>query len=193
MGGLYKQFIDRIADQLVADRTIEVQDVAAYKFGIEITILKVIHYASYIAIALFIRKLLELLIIFAIFYAFRRNTGGFHTKTKLGCYVFSCVVIFLSLLATNLSFNWWVLTAVSTLDLVLLLTLSPVQNSNRRLDTEDIEYFRRRLLSVSALYAAVYITTTGLGAEYCITLYTIGLTLNTLLTIMGKMQSIKKQ
>lgn len=192
MGERYERFIDKIADQLVEDHTIDAADVEAYKFGIEVTILKVIHYVSYIAIALCLRKLLELVIIFVIFYSFRRNTGGFHAKTRLGCYLFSCAVIFLSLLATNLKLDWWVLTAVSVLDLVILLILAPVQHSNRKLEAEDIGYFRRRLLFISAIYVAVYIVTTGLEAGYCITLFTIGLTMNTLLTIMGKLQSIRQ-
>lgn len=37
----------------------------------------------------------------------RHNTGGFHVKTRFGCYVFSCAVIFLSLFATELNFAWW--------------------------------------------------------------------------------------
>lgn len=192
MNEKYKHFVDKIANKLVADHTIDATEIEAYKFGIEVTILKVIHYVSYIAIALCMRKFLEAVVIFAVLYTFRRNTGGFHAKTRLGCYVFSCAVIFLSLLATHLSIDCRVLTTVSILDLVVLLILSPVQHSNRGLDADDIGYFRRRLMFVSALYAALYIVTTGLGAEYCITLYTIGLTMNTLLTTMGKLQSIKQ-
>lgn len=192
MSEKYKCFVDKIANKLVADHTIDAAEIEAYKFGIEVTILKIIHYVSYIAIALCMRKFLEAVVIFAVLYTFRRNTGGFHAKTRLGCYAFSCAVIFLSLLSTHLSIDWRVLTAVSILDLVVLLILSPVQHSNRRMDVDDIGYFRRRLMYVSTLYAVLYIVTTGLGAEYCIALYTIGLTFNILLTIMGKLQTIKQ-
>lgn len=192
MGERYKKFIDKIADQLVEDQTIDVADVEAYKFGIEVTILKVIHYVSYIAIALCMRKLFELVIIFAIFYSFRRNTGGFHAKTRLGCYVFSCAVIFLSLFATELSFAWWGMTAVSVLDLIVLLILSPVQHINRKLDAEDIACFRRRLKIISLTFLIIYAVTSGLGGLYLVKLYTIGATMVTLLTVMGKLESIKQ-
>lgn len=192
MGERYKKFIDKIADQLVEDQTIDVADVEAYKFGIEVTILKVIHYVSYIAIALCMRKLFELVIIFAIFCSFRRNTGGFHAKTRLGCYVFSCAVIFLSLFATELSFAWWGMTAVSVLDLIVLLILSPVQHINRKLDAEDIACFRRRLKIISLTFLIIYAVTSGLGGLYLVKLYTIGATMVTLLTVMGKLESIKQ-
>lgn len=188
----YRNLIDKIIYGLVADSTINSADVEAYKFGLEITILKAFHYVSYIAIALCMNKLLEFAVIFVVFYIFRRNTGGYHAQTRIGCYLFSCVVIFLSLFTTEISFSWQGAAIISILDIFILLILSPVQNSNRNLDTEDIEYFRHRLRILSVIFYVVYIATIGLKAEYFITLYTIGLTMDTFLTILGKLQSIKQ-
>lgn len=184
--------VDKIIENLIKNNSIDVADVEVYKFGVEATILKLLHYTSYLVIALCMDRFLEFAIIFAVFYIFRRNTGGFHAQTRIGCYLFSCAVIFLSLLATRLSINWWSAATISFLDIIVLLVLSPVQNSNRNLDTEDIEYFRHRLRILSAIICVVYIITIGLRGGYFITLYTIGLTMNTLLTILGKLQSIKQ-
>lgn len=137
-------------------------------------------------------KIIEFVVIFAVLYAFRRNTGGFHAKTRIGCYLFSCAVIFLSLLATEINFSWQGAAVISILDIIILLILSPVKNSNRNLDTEEIEYFRHRLRMLSVIFSVVYIVTLGLKAGYLITLYTIGLTMDTLLTILGKLQFIKQ-
>lgn len=192
MNEKYKHFVDKIANKLVADHTIDVTEIEAYKFGIEVTILKVIHYVSYIAIALCMRKFLEAVVIFAVLYTFRRNTGGFHAKTRLGCYVFSCAVIFLSLFATELNFAWWGMTATSVLDLIVLLIISPVQHINRKLDVEDIACFRRRLKIISLTFLIIYAVTSGLGGLYLVKLYTIGATMATILTVMGKLESIKR-
>lgn len=192
MGEKYRNLIDKITYGLVADNIINSADVEAYKFGLEITILKVFHYVSYIAIALCMKKIIEFVVIFAVLYAFRRNTGGFHAKTRIGCYLFSCAVIFLSLLATEINFSWQGAAVISILDIIILLILSPVKNSNRNLDTEEIEYFRHRLRMLSVIFSVVYIVTLGLKAGYLITLYTIGLTMDTLLTILGKLQFIKQ-
>lgn len=192
MGEKYRNLIDKIAYGLVKDNAIDTADVEAYRFGLEVTILKAIHYVSYIAIALCMKKFLEFVFVFAILYAFRRNTGGFHAKTRIGCYLFSCTIILLSLFATELSFDLWAMATISIFDIIVLLVLSPAQNSNRNLDTEDIEYFKHRLRILSACLCVVYIATIWLGARYFITLYTIGLTMDTLLTILGKLQSIKQ-
>ena len=192
MSEKYRNFIDKITYGLVADSTINYADVEVYKFGLEMTILKAFHYISYIARALCIKKIIEFVVIFAVLYAFRRNTGGFHAKTRIGCYLFSCAVIFLSLLATEINFSWQGAAVISILDIIILLILSPVKNSNRNLDTEEIEYFRHRLRMLSVIFSVVYIVTLGLKAGYLITLYTIGLTMDTLLTILGKLQFIKQ-
>ncbi len=192
MGEKYKSLIDRITYGLVKDNSIDAADVEAYKFGLEVTILKALHYVSYVAIALCMKKFLEAVIVFAVLYAFRRNTGGFHAKTRIGCYLFSCAVIFLSLFATDLNLNRWAMMIISILDVIVLLGLSPVQNSNRNMDAEDMEYFRHRLRVLLLIYFIIYLATIALGAGYFIALYTIGLTMDTLLAIMGKLQSLKQ-
>jgi accessory gene regulator B len=192
VGEKYRNLIDKITYDLVMDNLIASSDVDAYKFGLEVTILKAFHYVSYIVLALCMKKFFEFVIIFAVLYVFRRNTGGYHAQTRIGCYLFSCAVIFLSLLATEINFSWQGATVISILDIIILLILSPVKNSNRNLDAEEIEYFRHRLRLWSVFFSMVYIATLGLRAGYLITLYTIGVTMDTLLTILGKLQSIKQ-
>lgn len=192
MKNVSEVLVNKIIGNLIENNSIDVTDVEVYKFGVETILLKALHYTSYLIIALCMNKLLELAIIFVVFYIFRRNTGGYHAQTRIGCYLFSCAVIFLSLFATELSFSWWGAAIISILDIIILLVLSPVQNSNRNLDTKEIEYFRHRLRLLSVSFFAVYTATIGLRIEYFIALYTIGLTMNTLLTILGKLQSVKQ-
>ncbi|MDE6749042.1 MAG: accessory gene regulator B family protein [Lachnospiraceae bacterium] len=192
MKNVSEVFVDKIIENLIENNSIAVADMEVYKFGVETTILKTLHYTSYFVIALCMDKYLEFAIIFTVFYVFRRNTGGYHAHTRMGCYLFSCTVIILSLFATNLSFNWWGMTTISITNLVLLLILSPVQHINRKLDPEDIDCFRHRLKIISLVFLITYVVTTGLGEIYLIKLYTIGLTMVTLLTILGKLQSIRQ-
>lgn len=184
--------VDKIIENLIGNNLVDFADEEMYRFGIEVTMLKVLHYTSYLVIALCMNKLFAFAVIFTVFYIFRRNTGGFHAKTRIGCYLFSCAAIFLSLFATDLNFNWWIAATITILDLIILLILSPVHNRNRNLDTEEIEYFKRRLKVLSVFFFVVYIGTIGLKAGYFITLYTIGLTMDTLLTILGKLQCIRE-
>ncbi len=192
MKNVSEVLVNKIIGNLIENSSIDVTDVEVYKFGVETILLKALHYTSYLIIALCMNKLLELAIIFVVFYTFRRNTGGYHAQTRIGCYLFSCAVIFLSLFATEVNFSWQGAAIISILDIIILLILSPVKNSNRNLDEEDEEYFKHRLKILSVIFSVVYIATLGLRAKYFIALYTIGLTMDTLLTILGKLQSIKQ-
>lgn len=192
MKNVSEVLVNKIIGNLIENNSIDVTDVEVYKFGVETILLKALHYTSYLIIALCMNKLLELAIIFVVFYTFRRNTGGYHAQTRIGCYLFSCAVIFLSLFATGVNFSWQGAAIISILDIIILLILSPVKNSNRNLDEEDEEYFKHRLKILSVIFSVVYIATFGLRAEYFIELYTIGVTMDTLLTILGKLQSISQ-
>lgn len=190
MKNVSEALVDRILDKLIENNSIDAADVEVYKFGVETILLKALHYMSYFVIALCMNKFLEFAIIFAVFYIFRRNTGGYHAKTRFGCYLFSCAVIFLSLFATELRFSWQGAAMISILDIIVLLILSPVRNSNRNLDMDEIVCFRHRLRRLSVIFVVVYIATIILGTEYFTALFTIGLTMDAVLTILGTMQSI---
>lgn len=189
---LYEHIVDKIMYSIIESKLISAEDADAYRFGTEVTLLKSIHFVSYLIMAVYMRKTFEFFVIFAVFILFRRNTGGFHAQTRIGCFFFSCTMVFLSLFATELNISWWVAATISIIDIIVLLKLSPIQNSNRNLDSEDIVCFRHRLRILSVIFSVVYIATLGLRGKYFIALYTIGLTMDTLLTILGKLQSIKQ-
>ncbi len=189
MNNICECTVNRIAEKLKKERVIDVNNLDAYKFGIEVSILKAIHIISYLAIASCMGKIMEFIVFFAVFSAFRQNIGGFHAKTRIGCYLFSCFVIFMSLLATELNLELWMMVLITIFDIIILFILAPVQNSNRKLDLDEFEYFRYRLITVSIMFAIIYMITIGLKGLQLISLYTIGVSLGTVLTILGKIQS----
>ncbi len=75
---------------------------------------------------------------------------------RIGCCLFSCVVIFLSLFTTEISFSWQSAAIISILEIFILLILSPVKNSNRNLDTEDMEYFNIGLRYCQWFFCGLY-------------------------------------
>lgn len=191
MRNISEILVDKIIENLIENNSIDVKDLEIYRFGIEATMLKALHYTSYFALAVWMNKLLEFTIIFAVFYMFRRYTGGYHAQTRIGCYLFSCIIVFLSLLATNLSFNWKEMMLVSCLDLITPLKLSPVQNENRKLNAEDIACFRQRIKITTLVFLIICIITILMNGTYFINMYTIGLTMVSLLMLLGKAETIK--
>ena len=59
--------VNRILEKLIENDSIDVEDVEVYKFGVETTLLKALHYSSYVLIALCRNKFVEFAIFFAVF------------------------------------------------------------------------------------------------------------------------------
>lgn len=139
------------------------------------------------------RRVPEFIVIFSIFCAFRRNVGGFHAKTRTGCYLFSCSVIVMALAAAGNEIDPIFLYGLTFCELMLLLFVFPVKNENRPLDEEEIVCFRKRLFILILLYMAAFVLTAWARWFRLIQLYAIGLTLAASLALLGKIQERRNQ
>lgn len=184
-------WIDRVINILLADGVISDPDAEAYRFGIETLILKAVHVMTYLLIAAALGKVREFLIIFGVLCIFRRNTGGFHADTRLGCYFFSCIVIGMSLLLCNVPIMPWQMHIMAVLLLLIMNSCEPVRNRNRRMDDEEAACFKRRLKRESVFFSLIYIMCIAFGGSYLACLLVIGIFTNTLLMVLGKLQSEK--
>lgn len=106
--------------------------------------MKLLHCLSYLCIAACLKMLPELIIIACILIPLRRNAGGYHAKTKTGCYIFSCFYVLLILLIYKTIINqfmWWSALVLSD---VIIFCMSPADTENKKLDRIEIEYFRKK-------------------------------------------------
>ncbi len=77
---------------------------------------------------------------------------------------------------------------ISLCEAVILMLISPVENENRPLDEEEISCFKKRLYILTAIYFTALIITIKMGYFQLLWLFTIGLSLTTILTLLGKFQ-----
>ncbi len=182
---------DKVIGSLVTDGVIDGAEAEAYRFGIEMLILKAVHVLSYILIALIMGKAPEFMVIFGVLCVFRRNTGGFHANTRLGCYCFSCAAIAVSLLLCDVSVAPWQTHFGALLLLLIMNSCPPVRNKNRRMDNEEAAYFKRRLKWESVIFSLVYVICMIFGAAYFAYILVVGIFTNTMLMALGKVQSAK--
>ena len=136
----YDSMADRFAKYLTEEDCICAEEADAYRFGIEVTFLKLVHIASYLLIAVCMKRVLEFIVIFGIFYAFRKNTGGFHARTRLGCYLFSCTAIAAALLLAGAELSGKITMGLTAACLIVLFCISPVRHENRSLEEEEISF-----------------------------------------------------
>lgn len=191
MKAVVNRVTDKIVDRLLTDKAIDSTEAEAYRFGVEIMCLKAVHIISYVLIAALMNKIPEFLVIFGVLSIFRKNTGGFHAKTRIGCYFFSCGVIIAGLCLSGAAafIRPWMAHCLAASCLILMWILTPVENRNRRLDLDEIRFFKHRQAWSSVIFVILYLiirmAVKDVGLPYFMVL---GLGLNTVLTVMGKLQ-----
>lgn len=189
MSDIFGRLVEGITLWLVKAKAISANEIESYRFGVEVTLLKSMHFISYIAIALCMGKALEFIVIFSVFGIFRRNTGGFHARTRVGCYFFSCTVIAMALYASGLGIAIdGFLHLFVMVELLVMVLISPVKNENRGLDAEETCYFRKRLCMVTGIFSIVYFAVLISGGRHFSWWMAIGVSMNAMLTILGKLQ-----
>lgn len=139
---------DRILSQLIKLNIIDSEDEDIYRFGLEGISLKLVHYLSYFLIATLLREWMRFLIFFSAFLLLRKNAGGYHAKTKGGCYVSSCLTVLCVIVCIKASAYWQY--AAPAVGIIMLLAdaavfaLAPRGNRNRVFDREETAAFRKR-------------------------------------------------
>lgn len=176
---------------MIADGLISASETEAYRFGMEMLVLKTVHVISYVFIALALGKVQEFFIVFVVLCIFRRNTGGFHASTRLGCYIFSCTAIGISLLLCDAPIKMWQMHVMVLLLLLVMNGCAPVRSRNRRMDDDEAACFKRRLRRESIIFFMIYVVCVVLAGSYLACLLGIGIFTNTLLMALGKVQSGK--
>lgn len=184
----YDSMAGRFVEYLTEADYICAEEADAYRFGIEITFLKLVHIASYLLIALFMKRVLEFTVIFGIFYVFRKNTGGFHARTRMRCYLFSCAAVAVALLLAGAELSGKIIMGLTASCLIVLLCISPVRHENRPLEEEETCFFRRRLCVLSALYSIGLIIMELADYGRLAGPSMSGLLLVTALAVLGKLQ-----
>lgn len=191
MSFLFESLVNLTVGKLIKTSAISNDDFELYHFSVEVAYLKAIHFISYFAISLVMHKVIEGIIILTIFCAFRRNVGGYHARTRMGCYFFSCFTIFGSLYLTEINFSADIQIFIVICTLMVLIMMPPVYNYNRPVSIDDDRYFRRRLRISGGIFTLLFVILGVLSLWKFTWICTMGLFLATSLAILGKVQNAR--
>lgn len=143
---------ERLLKQMIQLHIIDSEDIEIYRFGLEGLWLKMIHYSSYFVIAVFCHEWKRFLVFFIAFLLLRKSAGGYHAKTRSGCYIGSCLLVFCIVMCMkmirfqeNAILAGGVLMALADL---CIFIFAPMENRNRVYDEEESRYFRNRAMKI---------------------------------------------
>ena len=116
-----------------------------YQYGFQCFLELSVSTICSIIIALFLGMLPECLFFFLLFIPMRSYGGGLHMKTYFACFIGSCFILTLSLLAVKyLTISIPISFALYLFAAVLILVIGPVDHPNREVDAQENRTFIKR-------------------------------------------------
>lgn len=151
------RLVNCILFKMQSEKLVDEEDIEIYQFGLECILLKLIHIISYLLIGICMGDVFSLLVSGSILIPLRRKTGGYHAKTRVGCYIFSCCVVLLLCLFNKAEMALMVRTAGMIVADILILLLTPMENENRVLELDEKILFRKQAIVLLALVNVVVV------------------------------------
>jgi len=137
-----------------AARTLEEQT-----YYIELLLESMITLSVLLISALFLHLFIETFTFILFFMWFRGNTGGFHTKTTIGCSILSIIVaLSASCIAKYWTGNEWILPAAAFFSYTVIFLFAPVNHPELALSSHEIIQCRkiaRRISFISAFILTI--------------------------------------
>ena len=172
-------------DMLVKHNVILEKDYEIYKFGIECLSIKFITLLIFMAIAVMLGNVVEMIIIYVTFKVMRECSGGFHANTRCGCIIFTCSNMYIALLISNVyvSKTLWICMLIG-IDIVLFL-FSPVDNHNNRLSEVEKMRYRTTMIKRLILFHIGVVFTMYCNIVFMYTSVLLGLFMISYFVILG--------
>lgn len=98
-----------------------------YRFGLECLLLEVVHYLSYIVIGFAMRMIMPMIVTAMVLIPLRRKSGGFHARTRSGCYLFSCSIVVAVCLLDKIIFPLWLCTITTFGANAIIFAFAPIE------------------------------------------------------------------
>ena len=183
---MMNSLIQHILFRMKTEELVNDEDEDVYRFGLECLLLKMIHYLSYIFIGFSLHMTVPMLVSVMLLMGLKSKTGGYHAKTRLGCYFFSCFIVFLICLLNKVEYPAWLFALAVFSANFIIWRFAPVENANRDLDKLEIKDFRRQALFMLCVVDVAVIATTAIKS-FAISQWLLnGLLVEAALIVVGK-------
>lgn len=169
-------------------KVINVDEEDVYRFGLECLLLEVIHYSSYIVISFILKMTIPMLVSAMVLIPLRRKSGGYHARTRVRCYLFSCTIVAVVCLLNKIIFPLWLSIITLLLSNVIVVALAPVENENRSFDQTERKKFRKQALII-LMMADMAVIISGIADGVIFQWLLNGVVIAAQLTLFGKLQT----
>lgn len=179
-----------LSRRMVERGIIKEEEQEIYQFGIRNGMIILLNVLTAFLIGLITEKLLIVAVFTVSFMVLRSYTGGYHSDSRIFCYIGSNLVLFIPVYTENL----FVKTKDSILYILLaiavsiIMIFSPMHSKNRKLDGAEQKHFGRKARAITIVQLIVLGVLWYMEYEsYAYAIYSsIGIT--AVLMLIGKIQ-----
>lgn len=158
-----KNISGNIADMLWTQGIIQKDDIDKCKYGIDIFFSSFVEIFSILLIAIFVGNFVETLLLFVAFIPLRIYAGGYHSDTKMKCYLISlgmygvfCIVS--KFIPCNM--NQTINVFGTILSLIIVLMKAPVIHFNKKINDIERKYYRKFSMEICLIETVIILLLT---------------------------------
>lgn len=146
---MLKTHIDRFVDILVKNGKCKKEDKSIVVYGLVVFFEILFNVVTTVVIGLLFNMMYESILFLLGFSFLRSYTGGYHAEKGYVCYIFSTVILILTLIVNKLILNIiyieFVLSILLIMSVIIILLYAPVDNKNRVLDKDEKVHFKKKI------------------------------------------------
>ncbi len=182
------------ADLLVNKNVIPYEKRNIIAHGITVMVELILNIVTTLILGVIFGLILESIIFLIAYSSIRMYTNGYHCKTSVGCYMFSCgiIIIFLSSIKFVILDNLQIVTLVSTaICIPIILKIAPINTKTRMLDKVEKTYFRKIMVRNLTIEISVIVILLLLNMPKYALIVSLSILVTTILLVVQKALNIK--
>lgn len=142
-----------IADWLVNSEVIEKTDKELYSYAVYSVFMSVSPLLLAIGFGLCMGCIVRSVMIVFPFVLIRKFSGGYHAKHAWVCFICSCLLLFLCIVASFYIRSGWLLAILTIGAAVSLVCFSPIEHVNRELSPEENTLYKK----ITAILVVIFL------------------------------------
>lgn len=182
-----------ITTWLIRQEAIDEGDRELYEYAVHSFFLAIAPFAYALIIGGMMRELKVSLILVIPFAVIRKYSGGFHAKREWTCLVSSCLLLCGCICAASRIQQSALFGVLVLLGVGWLITFSPVDSENRRLEPDEKKLRKKEAAVLSLVFYLIYIVLLLFGKERCAVCVGVGILQTVVLQVPCILQKMTKK
>lgn len=184
--------VTRITEKLHSDGIICLEEVKVVKYGLINIANNLLGLFITLFIGFYFGYLVESFILWLMVLPLRKNAGGFHANTKIGCFLLSTIMLLTSFAYIKYS-EWSTILQilVSIVLFVIIFTMAPVENHNKRLSIIEQLVYKKRTRIVLIMDGLLFVISIFLKWKALLTLIMVSLFIVSISLVSGRFKNLK--